>query len=221
MKGTFEYIIKNYDRVLELTWSSLSLIAIAITLAILLWSAVGIAIRDNERIAMGTIGVASFFMSIPSLSLYGLLVAIPGFGLSRTSAVTGLLVYAMLPIVRNIYVALNNVDAEVLEAARGMGMNRKQVFRKVQLPLAIPIVFAGVRVALVMMVGISTLAVYIGERNLGILISQGITRTDLAMIGTGALCISVLAIGVDLIMGAIQKRLVPKGLKVDRGGAGA
>ena len=174
-------------------------------------------IRDNEKIAAGTISVASFFMSIPSLSLYGLLVAIPGFGLSRRSAVTGLLVYAMLPIVRNIYVALNNVDAEVLEAARGMGMSKRQVFRKVQLPLAIPIVFAGVRIALVMMVGISTLAVYIGERNLGILISQGITRTDLPMIGTGAIFISVLAIGVDMIMGGIQKLLVPKGLKVAGG----
>ena len=218
MSDILQYISKNTDKVLELTISSLTLIATAITLAILLWSAVGIMIRDNKKIAAGTISVAGFFMSIPSLSLYGLLVALPGFGLSRRSAVTGLLVYAMLPIVRNIYVALNNVDEEVLEAARGMGMSKGQVFRKVQLPLAIPIVFAGVRIALVMMVGISTLAVYIGERNLGILISQGITRTDLPMIGTGAIFISVLAIGVDLIMGGIQRLLVPKGLKVAGGG---
>ncbi len=213
-----EYISENLEYILELSQESFSLVVTAILCAVVLWGSVGIAIRNHKRTAGVVLSISNLFMAIPSMSLFGLLILLPGFGLSRQSAVAGLLVYAMLPIVRNIYVALNSVDPDVMEAARGMGMSNGMILRKVQLPLAMSVIFAGVRVALVMMVGISTLTVYIGERNLGLLISQGIARTNLTMIATGAVILSILAILVDIAAGGVQWLLIPKGLRIKRGG---
>lgn len=210
-----EYFIDHIEKIANYTIEHFILIAIAIVLSLLVWVSVGIAIRKHVGIARGILGFGSFIMSVPSIALYGILVSIPGFGLNRRSAVFGLLLYAMLPIVRNVYVALNQVDQSIIEAAKGMGMPSKKVLLKVQLPLALPVILAGVRVALVMMVGIATLAVYIGERNLGRLIQQGIVRTHDDMIIVGAILVSLMAILVDFIMGKIQKLLVSPGLTVE------
>lgn len=197
---------------MTLTKEHFILIAIAITLALVIWVFVGIIIRNNEKLANGMLGIGSLIMSIPSVALYGILVTIPGFGLSRKSAVLALVLYSMLPIVRNVYLALNQVDKNILEAAKGMGMSDKQILFKVQLPLAIPIILAGIRVATVMMVGIATLAVYIGEKNLGSLIDQGIVRTHTDMIVVGAALVSLMAIVIDMVMGKLEKKLVSPGL---------
>ncbi len=210
--STIKYFINNINKITELTYEHFILISIAIVLAVIIWFTVGVVIRNNNKLANGVIGVGSIIMSIPSISMYGILVTIPFFGLSRKSAVTALVLYAMLPIVRNVYVALNEVDKSILEAASGMGMNKKNVLLKVQLPLALPVIFAGVRVALVMMVGVATLAVYIGERNLGRLISQGITRTHTDMVLVGGILVALMAILVDMIMAFIQKKLISPGL---------
>ncbi|MCG8482763.1 MAG: ABC transporter permease, partial [Clostridia bacterium] len=183
--------------------------------ALIIWITTGLLIRNHEKIANGVLGVASIIMSIPSISIYGILVAVPGFGLSRQSAVVGLILYAMLPIVRNVYVALNEVDSSILEAARGMGMSSYRILWKVQLPLAFPVIFAGVRVALIMMVGIATMAVYIGERNIGRLIQQGITRTHMDMVLTGGLLVALLSIIVDIVMALIQKKIISPGLHLN------
>ncbi len=210
--STIQYFIKNIDKILDLTIEHIELIAVAMILALLLWITTGILIRKQARVAGGVLSVASIIMSIPSISIYGLLVAVPGFGLSRKSAVVALVLYAMLPIVRNVYVALNEVDSSIIEAARGMGMPERQVLLKVQLPLAFPVIFAGIRVAMVMMVGIATLSVYIGERNLGRLIQQGINRTHMDMVLTGGILVAILAILVDGVMALIQRKLISPGL---------
>lgn len=210
--STYRYFVKNLDKIMGLTVEHIELIAVAMLLALVVWVTTGLLIRNNERIASGMLGIASIIMSIPSISIYGILVTVPGFGLSRQSAVFALVLYAMLPIVRNVYVALNEVDTSIIEAARGMGMSSRRILWKVQLPLALPVIFAGVRVALVMMVGIATLSVYIGERNLGRLIQQGITRTHMDMVLTGGLLVAALAIAVDLVMALIQKKLISPGL---------
>lgn len=206
------YFIKNIDKIWRFTVNHFILIVLAICAALLIWVSVGIVIRNNEKLANGILGFGSLMMSIPSIALYGILVTVPGFGLSRRSAVFGLLLYSMLPIVRNVYIALNQVDKSILEAAKGMGMSSKQILFKVQLPLAIPVILAGVRVAVVMMVGIATLAVYIGERNLGSLIEQGIRRTHFDMIMVGAVLVSMMAIAIDLLMGKLENKLVSPGL---------
>lgn len=213
--STLQYFTKNIDKIIEFTIEHIELISVAMLLALALWISIGILIRKNERLAGGIIGTASIIMSIPSISIYGILVAVPGLGLSRKSAVIALVSYAMLPIVRNVYVALNEVDSSIIEAARGMGMPERQVLLKVQLPLAFPVIFAGIRVAMVMMVGIATLSVYIGERNLGRLIQQGINRTHMDMVLTGGILVAILAIAVDGLMALIQKKLISPGLHLE------
>ncbi|HSH35374.1 ABC transporter permease [Schnuerera sp.] len=210
--SVINYFIKNIDKIVGFTINHFILVIMAILLALTIWISVGILIRNNEKLANGMLGLGSLIMSIPSVALYGILVTIPGFGLSRKSAVFGLILYSMLPIMRNVYVALNKVDEDILESARGMGMTSKQILFKVQLPLAFPVIFAGVRMAIVMMVGIATLAVYIGERNLGSLIEQGIRRTHFDMIVVGAVLVSLMAILIDIFMGKLETKLISPGL---------
>lgn len=211
--SAINYFIKNFEKIMILSKNHFILIIIAIILALIIWVYVGVLIRNNERLANSMLSIGSLIMSIPSVALYGILVTIPGLGLSRKSAVLALVLYAMLPIIRNVYIALNEVDQDILDAAQGMGMSSKQILFKVQLPLAIPIILAGVRIAIVMMVGIATLAVYIGEKNLGSLIDQGIVRTNSDMIIVGAVLVSLMAIIIDVLMGKLEKKLVSPGLR--------
>ena len=211
----FNYFTNNLDRISGYTLEHLILIVIAIALSVAIWVSLGILLRNNNKMANSVMGVGSFIMSVPSVALYGILVSIPGFGLSRQSAVFALVLYSMLPILRNVYVALNEVDKNILEAARGMGMSERQILRKVQLPLALPVILAGVRVATVMMVGIGTLAVYIGERNLGVLIEQGLTRSRSDMIITGALLVTVFVVFIDFFIGWLEKNIVSEGIQSD------
>lgn len=208
-----QYFIKQSDRIFTYTLNHANLIMIGILCSLVLWISVGIAVRNNSKSANAVLGVGSFIMSVPSISLYGILMVIPGLGISRTSAVIGLVLYSMLPIVRNVYMALNGIDQSIIEAARGMGMKKRDILWKVQLPIALPIIFAGVRVALVMMVGTATLAVYIGEQNLGRLLTHGIERTHSEMIITGAVMVSVIAVLVDYLMGYLQRKLVSPGIR--------
>lgn len=189
------------------------LILISILFSLLLWISTGVAVRDKSKTAGAILGIGSFIMSVPSISLYGILMVIPGLGLSHKSAVIGLVLYSMLPIVRNVYMALNSIDPSIVEAAKGMGMKPRQILWKVQLPMGLPIIFAGIRVALVMMVGTATLAVYIGEQNLGRLLTYGIERSRADMILSGALIVSLTAVLVDGIMEFFQRKLISPGIR--------
>jgi len=209
------YFTNNFDRISGYTMQHLILISIGIVVSVALWTSIGILLRNRANTANGVLGVGSFIMSVPSIALYGILISIPGLGLSRQSAVIGLVLYSMLPILRNVYVALNEVDKNILEAAKGMGMSDREILRKVQLPLALPVILAGVRVATVMMVGIATLAVYIGERNLGVLIEQGLKRSRSDMIIVGALVVTVFVVILDFFIGWLEKRLVSEGIQSD------
>lgn len=207
------YFIKQSDRILNYTVNHANLILVGILCSLILWISVGIAVRNNSKSANVILGLGSFVMSVPSISLYGMLMVVPGLGLNRKSAVLGLVLYSMLPIVRNVYMALNGIEPSVIESARGMGMGQRDILWRVQLPMALPIIFAGIRVALVMMVGTATLAVYIGEQNLGRLLTHGIERTHSEMIIIGAIMVSIIAVSVDYIMGYLQKRLVSPGIR--------
>lgn len=207
------YFVNNLDRIGGYAAQHAILIVMAILIAVIVWVSVGILVRNSRRMARGVLAVASLIMSVPSVALYGILVSIPGLGLSRQSAVLALVLYAMLPIIRNVYVALNGVDPAVMEAARGMGMSQRRILYRVQLPLATPVILAGVRVSVVMMVGIATLAVFIGERNLGVLIQQGLVRTRSDMIVVGAIIVSVFAVGIDYLFNTLERVLVSPGIR--------
>ncbi|MEC9490526.1 MAG: ABC transporter permease [Halanaerobiales bacterium] len=210
--SVINYFVSNWAKILDYTLSHLYLISISITLSLILWISVGVIIRNREKTAKTLLGFGSLIMSVPSVSLYGILMTIPAFGLNTRSAVFALVLYSMIPIVRNVYTSLNEVDSAALESARGMGMTEKQILWKIQLPMAMPVIIAGIRVALVMMVGIATLAVFIGERNLGQLIYQGIVRTEMDMIISGAIVISAISIIVDRIVEFLKIFLVSPGL---------
>jgi len=162
--------------------------------------------------------LASIMMTIPSLALYGILMGIlsaltlPSIGF--LPVVIALTLYGLLPIVRNTYTAIREVDPAIIEAGRGMGMSEFQILMKVKLPLAVPVIMAGLRQAIVMNIGVAAIGSYIGAGGLGQPIFRGIAnyRTDLILIG--AICVSLLAVVVDIIMGRLEWLTTPKGVRI-------
>lgn len=144
---------------------------------------------------------------IPVLSLIGQ-------GIGYLPAIIAVLLYSQLPIIRNTYTAINNVDPSLREAARGIGMTSMQRLRMVEIPLAVPIIMAGVRTAVVMNIGVMAIAAYIGAGGLGTYIQRGISQTDPRQLIIGAVAVSVLAIVADYGLLWVQKKFTPKGMKV-------
>ena len=211
-----EYMIRNSSLVMEYTQNHFSLVMSAVIISLLLWVPVGVLITRNEKWASRVLGIANTIFCIPSLSLFAVMITIPGLGLGRRSALVALVLYSMMPLVRNVYQGVKIVDKNVIEAARGMGMNSWRILWEIQLPLATPVIFAGFRITVVMTTGIAAIATYIGERNLGRLIAEGLTRFNIEMIVSGALLIALIAIILDTVLGIIEKKIVPKGLKISR-----
>jgi osmoprotectant transport system permease protein len=150
--------------------------------------------------------VALFGLMIPILATWNM-------GIGKVPAVIALVLYSQLPIIRNTYAAIKNIDPAIVDAGRGMGMTGFQIMRKVQLPLAVGVISAGVRVAVVMSIGIAAIAAYIGAGGLGKYIFAGITRTYDEMLFAGAIAVSVMAILADLLFGRLEKALMSKGLR--------
>jgi osmoprotectant transport system permease protein len=139
---------------------------------------------------------------------------VPVFGIGSLPAVIAMVLYALLPIVRNTYTGILDVDKSLLEAGRGMGMTKGQMLKMVELPLARPFIFAGIRTATVMTIGVATLAAFIGAGGLGDLILRGIAMTDTGIILTGAIPAAILAVLFDMILAWIDWRVTPKGLRI-------
>lgn len=211
------FIQNNVPLILEYAQTHFSLALTAVLISLILWVPVGLLITKNEKVAGFVLGLANTIFCIPSLSLFAVFVTIPWLGLGRRSALVALVLYAMMPLVRNVYQGVKVVDKSVIEAARGMGMSSWRILWEIQLPLATPVIFAGFRITVVMTVGITAIAAYIGERNLGRLITEGLTRFNVEMIVVGALLIAVIAIVLDSLLGGLEKSVVPKGLRVRRG----
>lgn len=183
---------------------------IALFFAVLIAIPLGIYLTKKEKIAEGIIGVTAVLQTIPSLALLGLL--IPLFGIGKVPAIIALVVYALLPILRNTYTGIKEVDASIIEAARAMGMNRRKRLMKVELPLAMPIIMAGIRTAMVLIVGTATLAALIGAGGLGELILLGIDRNNTALIILGAIPAALLAILFDMLLRRFEHMSFKKSL---------
>lgn len=188
----------------------LSFTAIAIGIAISLPT--GIFIARYRRYAEPVIGITAIFQTIPSLALFGFLV--PVLGIGSVTALIALIVYALLPILRNTYAGIVGVDSSIIEAGRGMGMTQAQILRKIQLPLALPFIMAGIRTATVLTVGVATLATFVGAGGLGDIIYRGLQSYNNALVLAGALPVALLAIAFDLLLKFVEKRTTPKGLKL-------
>jgi osmoprotectant transport system permease protein len=195
-------------------WSALlehiELSLIALFFAILIAIPLGIYLTKKQKIAEGMIGITAILQTIPSLALLGLL--IPLFGIGKVPAIIALVIYALLPILRNTYTGIKEVDPSLIEAARAMGMNRRQRLVKVELPLATPVIMAGIRTAMVLIVGTATLAALIGAGGLGDIILLGIDRNNSALIILGAIPAAALAILIDICLRQIERISFKKSL---------
>ncbi|MCB2011427.1 MAG: ABC transporter permease [Geminicoccaceae bacterium] len=213
---TLAFIANNTGVILSLGVEHISIVAVAVGLAILTGVPIGIAITQNEQVANAVLYVASIVVTIPSIALFGLMIPVLstfGQGIGWLPAVIAILLYSQLPIIRNTHTAITNVDPALREAAKGMGMTPFQRLRQVEIPLAVPVIMAGVRTAVVMNIGVAAIAAYIGAGGLGVLISRGISQTDPRQLIAGALAVSLLAIAADWALLRLQKRLTPAGLQ--------
>jgi len=184
----------------------IGLVAISTAMATLIGLPLGVLVARRPAWRRPVLGLANVFQTIPSLALFGLL--IPVFGIGAWTAISALVVYALLPIVRNTYVGITGVDPAVREAGRGMGMTEGELLRLVELPLAAGVILAGVRIATVVSVGIATIAAAIGAGGLGVYIFRGVATVDNTLILAGAIPAALLALLADAVLGFVERRLV-------------
>jgi osmoprotectant transport system permease protein len=206
-----QFILENWDGILSKAGDHLFMVGLAVSVAILTGVPTGIYISQRQDLANLVLSVAGMIMTIPSIALFGIMIPILSIinqGIGFLPAFIALILYSQLPIIRNTYIAIKNVDPSLKDAADGMGMTPWQRLYKVEIPLALPVIMAGIRVAVVLTVGIGAIAAYIGAGGLGEYISRGISTSYIVMVQAGAIAVSVLAIGIDIILGQIQKRLV-------------
>jgi len=214
------FLQTNASRTLSLAMEHAWLVGLSVLIATLIGVPVGILITGKERLAKHVINAANVIMTLPSIALFGLLLPVlaqVGHGLGKVPAVIALVLYSQLPIIRNTHAAVKNVPHALVEAGRGMGLSRWNLLREVQIPLAVPVIVAGLRNATVMSIGIGAIAAYIGAGGLGVYIQQGIARSYTPMILAGALCVSLLAIVADLGMGLVERLITPKGIRLKGG----
>ena len=214
---TLAFMVANLDVIGWRTWEHVSIVGVAVGLAILTGVPIGIAITQSRRAADTVLYTAAMIMTIPSIALFGVMIPILsliGHGIGWLPAVIAVVLYSQLPIIRNTYTAITNVDPALREAARGMGMTALQRLRRVEIPLAVPVIMAGVRTAVVINIGITAIAAYIGAGGLGVFISRGISQTDPRQLITGALAVSLLAVIADYALLWAQNRLTPRGVRV-------
>jgi len=204
-----EFIVSRIPATIRLTAEHLLLTGIAVFLAIVIAVPAGIVLTRNERLSGTVIGAAGIIQTIPSLALLAFMIAVPGLGLSMRSAIVALFLYAILPILRNTFTGIREVDEDIVEAARGMGLDDRELLRNVQLPLAVPTIMAGVRTAAVISVGVATLAAFIGAGGLGEPILTGLQLNEPRLILSGAIPAAALALAVDGLLGFAEKRLSP------------
>jgi osmoprotectant transport system permease protein len=186
-------------------WEHVVLVVVSVAIAFAISLALGIVLSRRPRAYALVIGVTSVLYTIPSLALFAVL--IPVVGLGRRPAIIGLVAYSLLILTRNVATGIRDVPADVVEAATGMGLSRRQVLVRISLPLALPAIIAGLRIATVTVIAIATVAAYINAGGLGTLILSGINQNFPAKIAVGAFLASLMAVGADAGLAAVERGL--------------
>ncbi|NDJ20221.1 ABC transporter permease subunit [Nostoc sp. B(2019)] len=202
------FLVKYAPEILQHTLEHLFLVGIAISIAIFVGIPLGILITRKTYLRQPILGIANVLQTIPSLALFGLLIPIAGIGV--VPAIIALTLYSFLPIIRNTYTGITSVDPAIREAGKGMGMTDIQLLLQVEIPLAMGVILAGVRVATVIAIGIATIAAAIGAGGLGVFIFRGISVVNDQLILAGAFPAAVIALLADLIIGWIENKLKVK-----------
>jgi osmoprotectant transport system permease protein len=207
----YDFLLRNRSEVLGRTIEHVGLVAAAMAIALAIGLPLGIALVRRATLQRWVLGAANVVQTIPSLALFGFLIPVPWIGgVGASTAIIALALYALLPILRNTCTGIAGVDAAVVESARGMGMTPQQVLWQVQLPLAAPVILAGIRVATVISVGVTTIAAAIGAGGLGVFIFRGVAMVNNQVILAGAIPAALLAVMADLVLGAFQRRLAAR-----------
>ncbi|PMR69319.1 ABC transporter permease [Halomonas heilongjiangensis] len=215
------------DQFATAVWHHLALVGAAVGASLVIGVALALLMRPHAGLQRAGFGVLNFLQTIPSLALFGLLLAPLAWlganvewlaalgvrGIGWAPALLALIGYSLLPMVRNTFVALEGVDPAVIESARGMGMSRRQVFLQVRLPLALPVILEGVRITTVQAIGLTAVAALIGAGGLGGFIFQGLGQAAMDLVLLGALPILVMALVADALLGALSERLHPGGAR--------
>jgi osmoprotectant transport system permease protein len=199
------WALRNADDIARAAWEHFVLVAVSVTIAFAISLVLGVWISRRPRAYAVVMAGTALLYTVPSLALFALL--IPVVGLGRTPAIVGLVAYSLLILVRNIATGIREVPADVVEAARGMGLAPRQVLLRIELPLAMPVIVAGLRIATVTVIGIATIAAYVNAGGLGRLIFSGIQQTFAAKIVAGGLLTSAMAIAVDAALTRAERAL--------------
>lgn len=202
-----EFIASQGSEVIRLLWEHIYMSLISLGIGVIVAVPLGILLSQVPKVANVVISIVSVLQTIPTLALLALM--IPFLGVGKVPAIVALFIYSLLPILRNTYLGMSNVNPDLLDAAKGMGLKRMQIIRQVQLPLAVPVIMAGIRLSTVYVIAWTTLASYIGGGGLGDMIFNGLNlfRPDLILGGT--IPVTILAVIVDLVMARVEDWVTP------------
>ena len=199
---------------INLLWEHIEISFISVIIACIVGLFIGIIISEYKDSSKYVLGIINFIYTIPSISLLGFL--IPFSGIGNKTAIIALTIYALLPMVRNTFTGIDNIDDAIIQAATGMGSTRLQIIYKIKLPLALPIIMSGIRNMVTMTIALAGIASFIGSGGLGVAIYRGITTNNTAMTIIGSLLIAILALITDAILGLVEKRFVLNRSKLKR-----
>lgn len=210
MREVARFLWERRAEILALTGQHVGLVLAATSVAVAIAVPLGVALTRRPRLARPVLAFANILQTIPSLALFGFLIPLPLLGgIGARTAIVALVVYALLPILRNTHAGIASVDPAVVDAATGLGMTPGQRLRFVELPLAFPVVLAGIRIAVVVGIGLATIAAAIGAGGLGVLIYRGVATVDHRLILAGALPAALLALAFDFGLGLLERRWGP------------
>lgn len=207
----FNFFMNKKGEILSLAFKHIQLSLLAVIIAVLVGIPLGILISKRKRLAPPIIGLANVLQAIPSLALMGFL--IPFLGIGEIPSIIMVCLYSLLPIIKNTYTGITNINPATIESGRGMGMTDGQLLRMVQLPIALPIIMAGIRISAVTAVGLMTISAFIGAGGLGSYIYTGVQTVNTNMILAGAIPACILALIMDFIIGKIEKVVEPRNKK--------
>jgi osmoprotectant transport system permease protein len=208
--NVIQYFLRHPSEIFQATVEHISLVAAAMLIAVAVGVPLGILVARRPWLSKPILGTANIAETIPSLALFGFLLPVPWLGeRAARLAIVALTLYALLPIIRNTAAGIAGVDPAVREAARGMGMTQRQILWKVELPLSLSTVLAGVRVATVLTIGIATIAAAVGAGGLGEYIFRGLAMVNNSLILAGAIPAALLGLGADFLLSVLERRLRP------------
>ncbi|MDO5718818.1 MAG: ABC transporter permease [Tissierellia bacterium] len=202
------WVMENWARILEKMGQHIFISLSALIIGTLIAVPIGIMLTRSKKLSQVIISVASVLQTLPSLALLAIMVPIIGVG--RTPAIVALVIYSLLPILRNTYLGVTSVDEDILDACRGMGLTEMQIIKQVQVPLAMPVIMSGIQLSAVYLVSWATIASYIGAGGLGDLIFMGLNNFNFYAILSGTIPVTLIALFMDLSIGKLKEKISPR-----------